>query len=110
MKVHIDFSISTIHGEAIGYVNGQIDCMTEPMIGDTICFMLSADGTPIPQGHEAGGLLQVTGRTIRPNKNDSSLSLSLSNLVVETKDQALKIMDYFESRFGLFSNIYNEDD
>lgn len=108
MRVRIDFSVFTSSGDAIGHIDGEIDCVVEPIIGDTICLMLAPNQTPIPSGHEHGGLLKVTDRTIRPNERGSLLSLSLSDMVVDTRENALALMDYFESGYKLFANIYGE--
>lgn len=109
MKVRIDFSVYTA-SEAIGNVEGEIVCVVEPQIDDTISFMFSPGGKGIPHGHQAGGLLKVEGRIIRPNQMDVPLSLSLSDMVVDTREHALALMRFFESGYNLFVNIYGEDD
>jgi hypothetical protein len=108
MKVRIDFSVFTSNHEAIGNVDGELECVVEPMIGDTICLMLAPDNKPIPPGDHGGGLLTVTARMIRPNDPEAQLSLSLSDFVVDTKEQAIALMDYFESGYKLFANIYED--
>jgi hypothetical protein len=106
MRVHVDFSVFTVGGEALGYVDGEIDCIVEPLVGDTICLMLSPDGVPIPTGHAAGGLLKVMGRVIRPNEAGILLSLSLENIVVDTREHGFELMEYLDSSYKLFSNLY----
>ena len=106
MKIHVDFSVITKSGEAIGHVNGLLDCFVEPQMGDTISFMLSPEGITIPLGHVFGGLLKVNSRVIRLDGTEIPLSLELEDFLVDTREQAIELMKYFESSFKLYANYY----
>lgn len=105
MKVRVDFSIFTTDAEAVGHIEGELDCVIEPMIGDTISFMFAPNGSGIPSGHELGGLLKVTDRVISPNRGET-ITIMLENLIAGTKPQAMAIVAYLEDGFGLFANLY----
>ena len=107
MKVRVDFSIFTASGEAVGHIEGELDCVVGPMIGDTISFMFAPNGCGIPSGHEFGGQLKVTDRIISPNR-DGPITLMLDDLIVGTKPQAMMLVAYFEDGFGLFANLYEQ--
>ena len=106
MKIAIDFSVNTVSGDAVGSVDGQMDFDVEPLIGDTIYFSSASDGVAIPNGHRYGGLLKVQERIIRPNHKSNCVTLSLEDLTVESRDQALAVMQYMEVSYGLFTTIY----
>ncbi len=106
MKIIIDISVNTASGSAVGSVDGEMEFGIDPLIGDTIYFSSSANGTAIPSGHRYGGLLKVKERIIRPNNEGNSVTLSLEDLTVDSREQALSIMRYLEDCYGLFLTIY----
>jgi hypothetical protein len=106
MKIAIDFSVNTAGGDAVGSIDGQIELGNEPLIGDTIYFSSAPDGRVIPNGHRYAGLLKVQERIIRPNHEGGLIALSLQDLTVENREQALAVMQYFEISYGLFSTVY----
>jgi hypothetical protein len=106
MKIAIDFSVNTVVGEAVGFVDGQIGCEIELLVGDTVCFSSAPNGLSIPAGHIYGGLLKVTGRTVRPNQKEDFLTLSLEDLTTETREHALAMIEYLEVSYGLFATVY----
>jgi hypothetical protein len=106
MKIAVDFSVNTASGEAVGFIDGEINCSVEPLINDTICFATNLGGQNIPAGHILGGLLKVVGRTIQPNQEEGFLTLSLEDLTTETRDQALSIIEYLQASYGIFATIY----
>lgn len=107
MKIRIDFSIITADGEAIGNIEGVLDCVVLPMVGDTLCFMSAPNGADIPPGHEFGGHLKVTDRVISPNLEGGGVTILLGDMVAESKMQAMALANYFERDYGLFANIYD---
>lgn len=106
MKMNVDFSVNTVGGNSIGSVDGEMEFRINPLIGDTIYFSSSSNGTAIPSGHKYGGLLKVQERIIRPNHDGNSVMLSLEDLTVDSREQALSIMQYLEDCYGLFATIY----
>jgi hypothetical protein len=101
MRTHIDFSVVTANGKAVGHVEGDINFSILPEIGDTICLMLSPKGNAIPSGHLAGGMLKVKDRIIWPEGTNMLVSLSLEDLVTNTTEQAILLMRYFDAEFEL---------
>jgi|APEBP8051073058_1049385.scaffolds.fasta_scaffold07556_5 hypothetical protein len=110
MRTHIDFSVITVNGDAIGHIEGDINFSILPEIGDTICLMLAPKGSAIPSGHLAGGMLRVKDRIIWPEGTNMHVSLSLEDLVADTTEQAVRLMKYFDAEFGLIavSNLLEE--
>lgn len=106
MKVRIDFSVFTSNGDAVGRINGNLDLAVVPVIGDTVSLMLSPNGMAICPGHEFGGQLKITDRVIVAGQQDPPIILMLSDLITETRKQALDLMEYFERGFGFFSTTY----
>jgi hypothetical protein len=108
MRVHIDFSVMTADGQAIGNIEGQLDFEVLPALGDTVSFLFSPKGVLPPENSGLIGSIKVVDRVFRPNPKFDAVILMLSDLVVGTRGQALTLMNYFEAGFGLFANIYNE--
>lgn len=108
MKIKVDFSIFTAGGEAVGRVDGELELVATPMLGDTISMMFAPDGTAAPLGHEFGGQLKVIDRVIRPSQDNDGITIMLSDLIVDTREHALDFVGYFESRYGLYASIYRE--
>ena len=106
MKITVDFSVNTVGGDAVGSVDGQMEFGVDPLIGDTIYFSSASNGMVIPSGHSYGGLLKVQERIIRPNQEGNFVALSLEDLTVESREQALAMMQYLELCYGLFATTY----
>ena len=106
MKAQIDFSIVSLDGDAIGSVMGEVDLPLLPAIGDTLCFVMDADGRRIPDGHTMNGMLRVVTRVICPESVGIPISLSMEDMVLKTREQALKVMEYLEIGFDMDVVIY----
>ena len=106
MKVDIDFSIYSEEEGAYGSVSGEISVNVLPHIGDTISFLFSGKNIALDPLIGFDGMLEVTNRIISANREDRKLALSLGDVVVPTKNDALKLMQYLESAFDLFADIY----
>jgi hypothetical protein len=108
MKVAVDFSVFTKDEGAFGNVSGEVSVITVPQIGDSISFLFSDAKVSLDQTIGFGGILKVTDRIIAINREDQQLALALSNVVVQTKNDALKVMQYFEYAFDLFAVRYED--
>jgi len=106
MKVHVDFSVYTDEDGSFGGVSGEIEVITLPQIGDSVSFMFSSKGIVIDPEVGFRGMLDVTSRIILANHEDQKLMLTLSDVVVKTRADALQLVKYFEDAFGLFADIY----
>ena len=105
MKIAVDFSIFTEEG-AFGQVSGDLDMVVMPEIGDSISFLFADNGVVLDSNVKFCGILKVTDRIIAMRKG-GSLAIALSDVVVPTKDDAIKLMQYFESAFDLFGQQYD---
>lgn len=105
MRVSIDFSLNTKEG-AFGNVSGEIDVLTEPQIGDSISLLFPGCNNSIEPPAGFTGILKVTDRVIAANKNDQPLMIALNDVAVATESDALKLIEYLEAAFDLFSVIY----
>jgi hypothetical protein len=108
MKIPIDFSVISKDGDAVGNVEGKLDFENVPELGDSISFLFPLNNILPNRDLAPIGLLEVTDRIFIPGPQ-GGVTLMLSDLVADTREHALKLMNYFESGFDLHTNIYNED-
>lgn len=108
MKVSVDFSIYTREEGAFGNASGEISVPTYPQIGDSISFLFPGKDLTIDPSIGFSGVLKITDRVIAANRDDQALMLTLGDIVLATKSDALKLVEYLESAFDLFSVIYSE--
>lgn len=106
MKIRISTSVFAKNSGAVGHIDGDLDFPIEPMIGDTISFIVSHNDAPLDTSLGFDGLLKVEYRTITPNHKNHAISLMLEDLRVDDKENALQIMNFLESEFGLYSHPY----
>jgi len=101
MKIYIDISVFTDESGAYGNVTGELELAITPHIGDSVSFAFpdKAD-VSMPDGFI--GILVVTDRVI----SSEQLQLSLSDVTMPTEVGGSELMNYFESAFGLFTDIY----
>lgn len=108
MIVVIDFSVFIKEAGAFGNVTGELDMPVVPQIGDSLSFLFPGSKSELDLSVGFEGILKVTDRVIPVNQSDQPLSLALSEVVVLTKGDAIKVMQHFESAFGLFAISYLE--
>lgn len=108
MKVSVDFSVYIQADGAFGSVSGEIDTPTPPQIGDSISFLFPRGGQTIESSIGFNGILKVTDRVIAANRDDQKLMLTLSDITLATKSDAIKVTEYLEAAFDLFAVIYAE--
>ncbi|MGY2399976.1 hypothetical protein [Pseudomonas sp. SDO5271_S396] len=108
MKISVDFSIYTQADGVFGSVSGEIESLTPPQIGDSISFLFPQGDQAIDPSIGFSGILKVIDRVIAANRDDQLLMLALSDITLTTKSDALKLVEYLESAFDLFSVIYSE--
>ena len=106
MKVNVDFSVFTKSSGAFGQVSGEVYLTMVPNSGDLLSFVASGKHDVFVHGFT--GLLDVTSRVIAVNREDQQLALGLRDVVMPTEDDALRLMKYFESEYGMFSEVYTE--
>lgn len=106
MKVRISLSVFAESSGAVGHVDGNLDFPIEPMIGDTISFLVSSNDVSLDPSLGFDGLLKVEYRTFTPNQENSSVSLMFEDLHINDRGNALQIMNFLESEFGLNAHIY----
>lgn len=109
MKVTVDFSVFTAEAGAFGNLTGEIDVSVAPQIGDSISFMFSKSKATLDPSTGFSGMLKVTDRVIVANQGNQQLALALSDIVVPTKSDAVKVIQYFELAYNLFSVEYSEE-
>jgi hypothetical protein len=108
MIIYIDVSVFSEEGGACGNVSGKLELQMVPQIGDSVSFTFSAKNKDAVLPTDFDGILTVTDRVVSANVENQEVlaSLSLSDVMVPTRESALKVMDYLESAFGLFSDVY----
>lgn len=105
MKVKVDFSIFLADGSAFGYVDGELQLLTAPEIGDQVSFSFSSSGKAIPDGADLGGMLRVTGR-IHSAAKASELTIMLEDMHVSDANAAVLIGAFLVDEFGVYLNAY----
>jgi hypothetical protein len=106
MKINVDFSIVTAGGEAVGHMVGTMDLPLCPVVGDTVSLAFSPLGTAMPEGHALGGHLKVADRLFSASPQGAVVLLMLEDMKAGSREQALRLMAFFESEFALQSNPY----
>jgi hypothetical protein len=101
-KVYVDASVFT-KVRAFGRVSGNIDVPIIPQVGDHVAF--GPRGSP--SDFAVIDLLRVTDRIISAN-GDAPVSLSLSDITVETDDDARKVVRFLEESHGLFGETWED--
>lgn len=99
MKASIDFSIFTRKEGAFGNVSGEISVSTPPQIGDSISFLFPKNGLSIDPSIGFSGDLKAADRIISVNRDDQTLIFALSDVTLETKNEALRLAEHFECCF-----------
>jgi hypothetical protein len=106
MKVIIDFSVVTEETGAFGNITGELTLSAIPQVGDSISFLFPGSGVFLDQSLGFNGVLEVVDRIFNANSENGAISLALNSVSVKTKEDALNIMQYFETGFGLFPITY----
>jgi len=100
MKIHINFTVSTLSNVSFGMVAGDIELPEMPMTGDLVHFLR-------PDMPQIGflGVLTAQGRSFRV-QDDVPLAVNLGFLKVNSEEDAKVLMDYFEEKFNLVAFVY----
>jgi hypothetical protein len=108
MKINVDLSLFYGSTGAFGRVSGEIDLPVVPQMGNTVSFMFpNNDVLPvIVKGFD--GLVTVAGVRFAPQSLKTAVTLDLGEVVLETREDARKVMTYLEEGFGLFGEEYEE--
>lgn len=106
MIVYIDVSIFSEESGAYGKISGELELPIVPQIGDLISFTFSEKNKNIVLPAYFDGFLTVTDRVVPANVDTQNVLVSLSDVMVPTVTSAVNVMDYFESGFNLFADVY----
>jgi len=106
MKINIDLSLFYGPTGAFGRVSGEFDLPAIPQVGNTIACMFPNNGVLPMVVSGFDGLLTVTNVRFAPQALKSSISLSLDDVVLQTREDARRVMTYLEEGFGLFGEEY----
>ena len=90
-------------------VSGEIRMPIVPQIGDVVTFDL--EGADLVR-HKAAltmDLIKVTDRLIQTGA-DGVITIVLSDITAETREDALQIMAFFEDCHGLFGDRWDDQD
>ena len=107
MKVNIDSSIFSREKGAFGNVTGSIELVVIPQIGDTIIFSPPTAEAKI-DSLKFNGVLKVTARIFSANSSTDEISIALTDIMVDTEQDAAAVADYLEVGFNLFATIYEK--
>ncbi len=108
MKVHVDISLYT-ERSAFGRISGFIQVSLIPQVGDSISFSFPNGGSDPDEKLVFSGLTKVIDRTIWANREEN-VSISLSDIVVKTIDDAERVIKFFETYYYLHGESYSGED
>ena len=108
MKLNIELSLFYGSTTAFGNMSGELDLPTVPQTGNTISFMFPNNNVqPVVVGG-FDGLLTVSGVRFAPQSLKTAVTLDLGEVVVQTREDARRVMTYLEHGFGLFGDEYDQ--
>jgi hypothetical protein len=101
-RVYVDVSLFTPNS-AVGVINGHMDVADIPTEGGTVAFDKPVAPTSLPGIVEFQSRLTVE-RVSPPVPGTREVMLSLADITVATRADALKVAKYLEEGFGLHFN------
>lgn len=111
MKVHIDLSLFYGASGAFGNVHGDLELVAVPFIGSSVVLAPALNETLPVLVTGFNGIVKVTDVRFAPATSlVKGVSLSLEDLVLESAEDARKVMNYLEEGFGLFGDEYENKD
>ncbi len=106
MKVYIDFSLMSETG-AFGRVHGDIELAIVPRSGDTISLSSGKGNRPLPQIRNFPYTVKVDHAILQAGSEE--ILISCGNVIVSSKDEALKVADYLEKELDLYFDDYDPE-
>jgi hypothetical protein len=82
-------------------VSGVLDLAAVPAIGSTVVLAAPSNATPFVAISGFTGHLKVTEVRYEPSSQSVGVSISLEDVTVPTRADALKVMKFFSEGFGL---------
>lgn len=100
-KVYVDLSVFT-KDASFGHINGDMLFPRVPGVGEIISF----------NHPDSCGEVDLIGtvRVASIGDADGEPALMLSDVCVDTKDDAFRVSRFLEKRFGLFADIHDDGD
>jgi hypothetical protein len=109
MKIHIDLSLFYGATGAFGNIHGNLELAAAPFIGSSIVLVPALNETLPVLVPGFNGVVKVTDVRFAPASSlVSEVSLSLEDLVLQSEDDARKVMKYLEEGFGLYGDEYDQ--
>jgi hypothetical protein len=101
-RVYVDISVFT-HTSSVGVVNGHMDLDVVPTEGGVVNF--DRPRRPIAPLNLSGFTPSITvEHVLPPIPGGSEVALSLADITLATRADALKVVRYLERGFGLYFN------
>jgi len=101
-RVYVDISVFT-PTSSVGVVNGHLDLDVVPSEGGVVSFD-KPRGSVAPLDLSGFSPSIAVEHVLPPVPGSSEVSLSLADITLETRADALKVADYLEQGFGLYFN------
>lgn len=106
MKIHVDFSVFTTTGIAVGKVSGDLELAGAPPIGSTVVLAKPNFATSFPPVSGFTGHLFVEHLLLAPLPAEPNVIVSLEDMVLPTLADARLVMQFFAQGFGLDAYEY----
>ena len=101
-RVYIDISVFT-PTSSVGVVNGHLDLAVVPAEGEVVTFDMPKSPT-LPLDVPEFTTRIVVEHVLPPTPGGSEVALSLADVTLATRADALKVARYLEQGFGLHFN------
>jgi len=108
MKLNLQLALFCGSTAAFGNISGEIDLPAVPQTGNTISFMFPNNDVHPVIVNGFDGLLAVIGVRFAPQSLKTAITLDLGEIMLQTREDARKVMTYLENGFGLFGDEYDE--
>lgn len=109
MKVNIDISLFVGDSEAFGGLSGPIEFPVIPAVGDVVILFSSPNKTKLPASAMPHNLPRVTERILTASEDaEFGVSITLSDIVVDSYENAVLLSNYLQLSFDLFFVSYGK--
>ena len=106
MKIYIDFSLFDSPTSDFGSITGELDVSESPIVGSKVFF--KHKGLLCVTPSFSGSLLIISVQDGSDINGNEMLSVSLDDVVVGSRTEAVNLADKLNRNFGLFVDIYGE--
>jgi hypothetical protein len=102
-RAYVDFSVFT-PTSSVGVVSGLLDLVAIPSQGEPVAFDAPKQALPQPDIAAFPTQLLVEHVLDSPRDSGADIMLSLEDVTVASREEALKVFAYFRDAFDLYAD------